>query len=142
MAHDLSFSLLLKIAPDETGLVVPVSLLVGEEELALDAYLDTGAKYCVFPRWVGTSLGLEVEAGAEIHLSTGGGLVPAYLHYLTLRVSSLYFEAVPVCFIKFEGFPRCLLGRGGWLQKVRLGLVLPSTTSHWQHAPTAIRLRP
>jgi hypothetical protein len=123
MAHTLSFSLVQNLVQDETGLVVTVSLIAGDQELELDAYLDTGATYCVFPRWVGASLGIDVDAGEETRLGTGGGPLVCYLHYLTLRIGSLYFEAAPICFTKFDGFPRCLLGRGGWLQKVRLGLV-------------------
>ena len=30
---------------------------------------------------------------------------------------------VPFCIAKYPDFDRCLLGRGGWLQKVRFGLV-------------------
>lgn len=123
MSHTLTFSMLLNIAQDETGLSIPVSLIAGNQELELSAYLDTGATYCVFPRWVGTSLGIDVDAGAEMVLNTGGGPLITNLHYLTLHIGSLYIEAAPICFTKFDSFPRCLLGRGGWLHKVRLGLV-------------------
>jgi hypothetical protein len=123
MSIELSFSSLLTMVQDETGLVVPVSLIAGKQELDVDAYLDTGAKYCVFPRWIGTSLGIDVESGEEISLGTGGGPLICYLHYLTLRIGSLYFDAVPICFTKFDSFPRCLLGREGWLQKVKVGIV-------------------
>jgi hypothetical protein len=124
MAHKLLFSSRLSIGQDETGLLVPITVSISNHEVKLEAYLDTGAKYCVFPRWMGEDLGIQVEAGLETDLTTGGGPMPTYLHYVTLYIGDLAFDDVPVCFAKFPEFARCLLGRGGWLQSLRIGLVV------------------
>ena len=47
-----------------------------------------------------------------------------YLHYTTLTIGELAFEDVPICVAKYRGFDRILLGCAGWLQKVRLNLVV------------------
>jgi len=123
MTYQLSFSTRLSIIQDETGFLVPIIMSVGDQEVKIESYLDSGAKYCVLPRWVGEDLGLDVEAGETVQLKTGAGPMPAHLHYVTLCVGDLVFDDAPVCVAKYPEFDRCLLGRGGWLQSVRFGLV-------------------
>lgn len=119
-----TFTQPLRVFQDETGLCLPIALRWQESEVELDAYLDTGATYSFFPRWIGESIGLDIEAGASTTIRTGGGPISAYLHYLTIQIGHLYFDDVPVCFAKYGDFPRNLIGRAGWLEKVRLALVL------------------
>jgi hypothetical protein len=123
MQHQLSFSSLLNINQDQAGLLVPITLSTTDRDIKIEAFLDTGAKYSVLPRWVGEELGLDIEAGIQTDLMTGAGPMPTYLHYLTLTVGDLAFDDAPICVSKFPEFSRCLLGRGGWIQSVRLGLV-------------------
>lgn len=123
MAYHLTFSDCLPITEDESGLLLSITVSTGGRQLNIESYFDSGAKYSVFPRWVSDELGLDIEAGEEVFLKTGAGLMPAYLHYLTLNIGTLLFDDAPVCIAKYTDFDRCLLGRGGWLPSVRLGLV-------------------
>ena len=122
MSWAFSFSTQLHLSEDQMGLHLPISLSFAGQEVGVDAYLDTGSTYCVVPRWVGVRLGLNIEAGTPTTLRTGGGPLPGYLHYVTLTIGDLIFEDVPLCVEKYQELGRCLLGRAGWLQKVRLGL--------------------
>lgn len=84
MSWDFSFSIRMEIVQDQFGLRLPIALSVADREIEARAYLDTGATYCVIPRETGERLGLDVEAGEPISIRTGGGPMPAFLHY-TMR---------------------------------------------------------
>lgn len=67
-------------------------------------------------------LGVDVESGDEIRISTATGYFTAFGHELTLSV--LDIETVStVYFAKEESFTRNVLGRQGWLDRVKLGLI-------------------
>jgi len=101
---------------------LPVTLISGGEEIRADAFLDTGATYCIFRREVAVSLGIDVEAGASVRVGTVTGGFDAYGHTLTLETLGYSFE-VMVYFAAHDGLPRNVLGRRGWLDRVRLGLI-------------------
>lgn len=65
---------------------------------------------------------LEVETGEPLRLSTVTGSFDAYGHALTLETLGYSFD-VTVYFAAHEAFTRNVLGRRGWLDQVRLGLV-------------------
>jgi hypothetical protein len=69
------------------AIIIPVILRLGNTAARTDAYLDTGATFCVFKRSLAEPLGLEVEAGEPICLSTVTGSFEAYGHALTLTVT-------------------------------------------------------
>jgi aspartyl protease len=104
------------------GIAVPVTLRAGGAAAHLTASVDTGASFCVFERGYGELLGLEVEAGEPQVFSTATGTFKAYGHAVTLSTLGLSFD-VKVYFAGHEGFGRNVLGRRGWLDHVRLGLV-------------------
>ncbi len=122
MSWQFDFSTRLRTTEDSHGLYLTATLSVAGQELVVDGYLDIGAAYCILPRLLGETLGLAVEAGEPVTLKTGGGPLQGFLHFATLLLGDLAFEDVPICVIKYPGFDRCLLGRAGWLQKVRLNL--------------------
>ena len=124
MNWDFSFSIRMGTVQDQFGLCLPITLSVADQEIEANAYLDTGATYCVIPREAGEKLGLDVEAGEPTSLRTGGGPMPTFLHYANLTIDELFFEDVPVCVAKYPEFDRILLGREGWLQRVRLNLIV------------------
>ena len=123
MNWEFSFSTRIHLAEDDAGLFIPLTISAAGRDVEMPGYLDTGSKYCVVPRWVGEHLGLNVEVGQATSLRTGAGLMPTYLHYVTLSIGDLTFEDVPICVAKYRDFDRCLVGRAGWLQKVRLNLI-------------------
>jgi hypothetical protein len=84
--------------------------------------LDTGAAFCVFKRELASAMGIDVETGTPLRLSTVTGSFDAYGHMLTLETLDYSFD-VTVYFAANESFTRNVLGRRGWLDQVRLGLV-------------------
>ena len=121
MTHRLSFAIAHDYSADE-AIRLPVTLRSGGEEVRADAFVDTGATYCVFRREVAASLGIDVEAGAPLRVGTVTGGFDAYGHAVNLETLGYSFE-VMVYFAAHEGLPRNVLGRRGWLDQVRLGLV-------------------
>lgn len=123
MSWEFSFATRLHMTETSSGFYVPAMFSVADREVRVDGYFDVGAAYCVIPREAGEKLGLDIETGEASALRTGTGLMPGYLHYTVLSVGDLIFEDVPTFVAKYPDFDRCLLGRAGWLQKVRLNLV-------------------
>ena len=84
--------------------------------------MDTGATFCVFKLELATALGIDVETGTHLRLSTVTGSFNAYGHMLTLATLDYAFN-VTVYFAAHESFTRNVVDRRGWLDQVRLGLV-------------------
>jgi len=106
----------------DPGVSIPFSLSSGKETVRSSAKVDTGAEYCLFDRGLAEALLIEVERGAPLDFSTVAGGFRAYGHELTLTVLSLEVHAL-VYFYENPSFTRNVLGRNGWLDRVRLGLV-------------------
>jgi hypothetical protein len=104
------------------AIIVPVELRLAGNTVRTDAYVDTGATFCVFKRELATALGIDIETGTHLRLSTVTGSFNAYGHMLTLATLDYAFN-VTVYFATYESFTRNVLGRRGWLDQVRLGLV-------------------
>lgn len=106
----------------EIGITVSVNLFYAEKEVEFDAKIDTGSTFCVFQRLHGELLGLEIEDGTLIEINTANGNFHAFGHELSLTV--LGIETVSsVYFAESEFFDRNVLGRIGWLDRVKLGLI-------------------
>ena len=121
MTHRLTFAVAHNYSSGD-AIRLPVTLSSGGEEIRTDAFVDTGATHCVFGREIAASLGLDVGAGARLRIGTVTGGFDAYGHTVTLETLGYSFE-VTVYFASHEGLPRNVLGRRGWLDRVRLGLV-------------------
>lgn len=88
-----------------------------------DTKLDTGASFCIFTRGIGEALGLIVEDGIRQPISLANGQrMMTYGHVVTLESLALRLE-VTAYFAEDPAFVRNVLGRNGWLQKIRIGLV-------------------
>lgn len=122
MPHSLTFDLRYKFDTLKAGITIPVTLRSGSNIASSDAKVDTGAEFCVFQRELGEHLGLDIESGHRIKLNSLGGAVIAFGHTLTLRAFHLEFDST-VYFAQEYGLPRNLLGRDGWLQKVRMAVI-------------------
>ena len=120
MTHQLTFASVYDYGTE--AIIVPVELRLADKIVRTDAYLDTGATFCVFKRELATALGLEVETGTPLRLSTVTGSFDAYGHRLTLETLDYSFD-VTVYFAAQQSFTRNVLGRRGWLDQVRLGIV-------------------
>jgi hypothetical protein len=104
------------------GISVSVVLRSGGNAANLLAYLDTGAANCLFERKYGEMLKLEIEAGDRRTFSTVAGGVDAFGHFVELEVYGLKFESL-VYFFGDERIEKNVLGRAGWLDRIRLGLI-------------------
>ena len=120
MTHQLTFASIYDYGTDAIG--VPVELQLADRTVRTDAYVDTGATFCVFKRELGTALEIDVESGTPLLFSTVTGTFEAYGHMLTLKTFDYSFD-VTVYFAARESFTRNVLGRRGWLDQVQLGLV-------------------
>ncbi len=106
----------------DVGITVSVNLFYAETEVEFDAKIDTGSTYCVFQRLHAELLGLSVEDGIPLEIGTATGSFRAFGH--ELRLSVLDIETVStVYFAESNYFDRNVLGRIGWLDRVKLGLI-------------------
>ncbi len=84
--------------------------------------LDTGSTFCIFEPAFADLLGLELTSGLRRRIATATGSFYAYGHTLTLSVFSYEWEAV-MYFAESESFSLNVLGRVGFLDHMRLGIV-------------------
>lgn len=122
MPTQLSFDEELTYPDDTSGITIPVLLTNGQKSLRVAAKVDTGAQVCLFAHEVGLRLGLAIEEGTPIVLSSIGGSVEAFGHDIVLQTGGLAFET-RVYFAKYPGLPRNVLGRHGWLRNLRMGVI-------------------
>jgi len=122
MAETLVFSKLHFYDTREIGISVPAALAVGDKTIEFQAKVDPGSSLCVFPRQYGEELGFDIESGEYQRIGTVTGGFDAFGHWATLSVLGYEYETT-VYFAKDHSFNRNILGRQGWLDRVRLGLV-------------------
>ena len=122
MPWSLSFSTLTEYDSGQPGIYVPVILQLPGHDAPCLAKIDTGSSDCIFRRFQGELLHLVIEDGDQRDFSTATGSFRAYGHAVTLIVAGMEFDSV-VYFAAHEGYNRNVLGRHGWLNSVRLGLV-------------------
>lgn len=121
MTYNLSFGVEHDYSAAD-AIIVPVTLSFAGEAVRVNAFVDTGASFCVFKRELAASLGIDVEIGRQVRIGTVTGGFDAYGHAVTLSTLG-YSCDVTVYFAAHEGFARNVLGRRGWLDQVRLGLI-------------------
>ncbi len=121
MAHQLAFHQLYHYE-EKAGIPVPVILSAGREALSLLANVDTGAGLCIFRREHGEALGLPIERGLRQRVRTVTGSFETFGHMVSLDVLGLEFESL-VYFAVDPHLTRAVLGRSGFLDRVRLGLI-------------------
>ncbi len=122
MDHSLRFRISYAFDALDSGITIPVSLRLGEQMIYCRANIDTGAQVCLFQRETGESLGLPIEQGHRRMMDTLAGSFTAYGHQVTLHTLGLDFDSM-VYFAAADNLSRNLLGREGWLQKVRLAVI-------------------
>lgn len=122
MGHQLSFSICHEYDAGDREITIPLMLTSGSKQIEVNGRLDTGASSCVFPREIGEFLGIDIEGGEVQRFSSIHSSSTAYGHWLQISVFGIDFEAT-VYFVKEPGYPRLLLGRKGFLEKFRIGLI-------------------
>ena|SRR5579859_1646367 len=122
MPHVLRFAVAHVYDSTLEGITVDVELSLGSMPFRVPAKVDTGASDCLFRRRYADLLGLEIETGERRLFSTAAGSFLAYGHEVTLRVLGTESTSI-VFFFAEEAVRRNILGRRGWLDRVRLGVV-------------------
>ena len=104
------------------GISVAIVLRSGSSTAWLTAKIDTGASHCLFERGQGEILGLDVEAGERKYFSTVTGRVETFGHLVQIETLGLVVESM-VYFFADEAISKSVLGRSGWLDRIRLGII-------------------
>ena len=119
----LSFSESLVYPDNLQGINIEIIISLGTNlPIAADVKLDTGSSFCIFQRHYGELLGLEIEKGEPEIIRTATGKFIAYGHEITLTVSNLEWNAT-VYFAREKTFPVSVVGRVGFLDRLKIGLV-------------------
>lgn len=99
-----------------------MALRYADRETDFFARIDTGASFCIFQRLHAETVGIAIESGDAIRISTVTGGLRAYAHRVALSVLGIEVEAT-VYFAEDPAMPRDVPGQTGWLDRMRLGLV-------------------
>lgn len=122
MPFQLSFSRRERYSSLATGINLETTLRFGALFINCEAKVDTGAEVCLFQRAIGEALDIPIENGVKKRLETLTGVLTAYGHEVVLELLGLQLQTV-VYFAESDEVRRNLLGRQGWVQLIRLGIV-------------------
>lgn len=122
MSHQLTFSTRETYDTRLEGIMIEARLVLGDQSVICQAKIDTGGHVCLFMREIAETLGIDIQTGHRQAFRTLAGSLTAYGHTVRLHTLGLEFESL-IYFAADYGLPRNLLGREGWLQKVRLAIV-------------------
>lgn len=101
---------------------VPVILRAGNQQIPVVASVDTGASFCLFRNAIAQVLGLDLDKGTLLRFRTANSAFEAYGHEVDITAlgvttrTTVYFFADPM-------INKNVLGRTGWLDRVKLALV-------------------
>jgi len=105
------------------AVTLPVVLIFDSKtRVGLQAKLDTGSTYCIFEKICADWLDLDLTSGTRTRIETPTGSFYCYGHELTLSVLGLEWQAV-VYFAEADGFRTIVVGRVGFLDRVKVGIV-------------------
>lgn len=122
LPYSLTFDVLHRYDPAFPGIDVPVVLSSGSETIKTMAKLDTGASFCIFKREHGEALGLDIETGVPQSIGTATESFVAYGHHVSLSALSVHSDVL-VFFAANPGFRRNVLGRRGFIERIRLAVI-------------------
>ena len=120
--HQLEFDRVHDYSSGDESITIPVDLRSGSNHVPVMASVDTGAAFCVFGAEIAEALGLDLVRGVRKRFRTANSGFEAYGHEVEIAAlgvvthSTVYFFADPT-------IEKNVLGRIGWLDRVRLSLV-------------------
>jgi hypothetical protein len=120
--HSLGFEHLIEYDPGQSGITVETTLDFADREVTLEAKIDTGASICIFERVHGEALGFEIETGFPLRVGTATGSFSVFGFRTGLAVAGIRLDSL-VYFAEDINIRRSVLGRHGWLESLRLGLI-------------------
>lgn len=105
------------------AITLPV-ILISDSKLrvGLQAKLDTGSTYCIFEKRYAEWLEMDLTSGTPTRIETPTGSFYCYGHELTLSAFDFEWHAV-VYFAEHEGFRTSVVGRVGFLDRLKVGIV-------------------
>ncbi|MCC6327310.1 MAG: hypothetical protein IT174_02255 [Acidobacteria bacterium] len=122
MSESLDFDIVHNYSLFEVGITVRAVLKNGDLTAEADVRIDTGSTYCIFERHIGEGLEIAVESGIPATIGTATGTFRAFGHELSLNVLGIEIIST-VYFAESDSFDRNVLGRVGWLDRVKFGLI-------------------
>ncbi len=121
MIHNLEFSHLIEYNAGLSGISLEIEIGLINNSTKFTAKIDTGSTNCVFARKHGEEIGLNIEDGELVRISTATAGFNTFRHFVTLSFLEYKYDA-GVCFAEDENFNRNVLGRNWFLNQVLLGL--------------------
>jgi hypothetical protein len=94
MIYTPDFEKLINFDTRKTGISLDVELRLGQSFVRFPGKIDTGSTNCVFERIHGEKLGLEIENGEPLRISTATGSFLTFGHSLTLITENLEFDSM------------------------------------------------
>ena len=120
--YNLNFEKLALYNAGEAGITVKVEIRFGDALTRFEAKIDTGATACIFERRLGEEIGIEIENGDLMRFSSATDSFLTYGHFVSVSVEDFEFYSY-VFFAANESFKRNVLGRQGWLDRLKIGLI-------------------
>jgi hypothetical protein len=106
---------------DDAVIALPVILSANARTEAVIACVDSGSTLCVFQREIADRLAIRVEDGIEDYVNAMGTIIRVYGHEVTLTLGGLALDLF-IYFPDYQRIPRNLLGRQGFLRRLRFGI--------------------
>lgn len=120
--YQLQFAAVHSYGSEREGISVPVLLKSGTKSMGLVASVDTGATFCLFRSEVAEALGLDFANAASKRFRTAAGSFEAFGHDVEITVLGMTTFST-VYFFADASINKNVLGRVGWLDRFRVGLV-------------------
>lgn len=120
--HHLGFNEAYCYASSEDVISIPILLRSGGFTVPVRACVDTGSSYCVFEADLAQALNFELTSGIHSKFRTANSSFDAYGHEVEIVAFGVTTHSV-VYFFADPHIRKNVLGRNGWLDRVRLGLV-------------------
>jgi hypothetical protein len=121
--HSLTFPILHSYS-GQNAISIPLTLMSAPARYVdLLGKLDTGSTYCIFNRSYSTLLGLDLHSGISQRIRTATGAFQTYGHEVTVSVFDLEWQAVIYYFAESDSYSLNVLGRFGFLDRLRVALV-------------------
>ncbi|MBY0505081.1 MAG: hypothetical protein K2X03_14305 [Bryobacteraceae bacterium] len=118
----LSFARVHSYASQDASITVPVVLRAGTAATDLLASIDTGSSHCLFEASYAVELGFDLKSGLLMRFRTANSHFEAYGHEVDIEVLGVVTHSL-VYFFADPTIQKNVLGRRGWMDRVRMGLV-------------------
>jgi len=122
VSNQLSFDISYLYEDSDEGISLPITLSYRNVQVRTYAKVDTGSEFCVFSLELGEELGIDVPSGIPKRMGSLTGTLDTFGHEIVIQSCGIAVQSVAY-FAKYPNLPRNLLGRNGWIRKLRLGIV-------------------